>query len=119
MTENDVKTVIVEYLQRTGWLVLRVNSGAAVGNGEGNRRFFWFVKWFVAGAESQTAGVADILAFKAGYAPLAIEAKKPGRESRVSEVQKKFLTAWAEHGGVWAVCSDLDDLLLVAGIKKC
>ena len=111
MTENDVKNQVVEYLRMTGWLVLRINSGAVVGQDQNKRRFFWFAKWFTLGKEPQTAGIADILAFKDGRA-LAIETKRPGSENRITEAQREFLATWADHGGQWCVVSRLDDLLL-------
>lgn len=112
MNENAVKLAIIEYLTRTGWLVLRVNSGAIVGERKGKRRFFWFVKWFALGKKEQVAGVADILAFHPMRPPLAVETKAPGRETKTTEAQRDFLAEWAEHGGVWCVASSLDDLLL-------
>lgn len=114
MTENDVKTAIIEYLQYTGWLVLRVNSGANVSNEQGKRHFFWFVKWFSLGRSPQTAGCADILAFKDGRY-LAVETKRPGKRGNVTDAQWDFLRAWAEHGGAWCIAEHVDDVIVTIG----
>lgn len=107
-TENQIRNAIAEFLVYHGWLVLRINSGAAVTTENGKRRFVQFIKWFVLGENPQTAGVSDLLCFKIGQAPLAIETKRPG--NKPTEAQKNFLRAWAEHGGVWCVAESVADV---------
>lgn len=109
--ENIVKNAIIDYLTLTGWLVIRINSGAASGDDNGKRRFVSFVRWFCGGHKPQTAGIADILAFKDGTY-LAIECKRPGKAANVSEVQKRFLGEWARHGGTWCVAENVEDVIL-------
>lgn len=111
MTENTVKNAIIDYLRRSGWLVLRVNSGAITQQDKGKKRFFNFAKWFVLGESPQTAGVSDILALHPYYPPLAIETKTPERKNNVSEAQDKFLAEWREHGGVTIIASSIDDVV--------
>lgn len=110
ITENAVKNAIIDYLTLTGWLVIRINSGAATSDDNGKRRFVSFVKWFCGGYGPQTTGVADILAVKDGIY-LAVECKRPGG-GRLSDAQRRFLGEWGEHGGIWCVAQSLDDVIL-------
>lgn len=109
-TENDVKNAIIDYLTLTGWLVIRINSGAASGDDNGKRRFVSFVKWFCGGYGPQTAGIADIIAVKGGIC-LAVECKRPGG-GRLSDAQRRFLGEWARHGGTWCVAENVEDVIL-------
>jgi len=112
-TENEIRNAIAEFLIYHGWLVLRVNSGAAVTTEKGKRRFVQFIKWMALGQGTQTAGVSDLLCFKPGNRPLAIETKTPG--NKPTEAQKSFLAAWGAHGGAWCVASSVDDVALAIG----
>lgn len=114
-SENAIKKAIIEYLIYKGYLVLRVNSGAALGQyedkqGQVKKRFLRFVQYFAQGLtfKEGQAGVSDLLAFKEGQNPLAIETKVPGKKA--TEAQDRFMTAWAEHGGVWCVAESVDDV---------
>ena len=122
--ENQVKRSIIDYLVLTGWLVLRINSGAYAGEhtdkqGQTRKRFLRFVKWFAGGIEDKDgkAGVSDILALHPSGPNgqpviLAVETKRPGKAANVSEAQKRFLAQWADHGGVWLVAEDVEDVIL-------
>ena len=116
-SENQVKNSIIEFLIYSGFLVLRVNSGAFSDEHNGKRRFVSFVKWFCRGSEAQTAGISDILAFHPSFGregkplALAVETKRPGKVANVSEAQKRFLSAWTEHGGYWVVAESIDDVI--------
>jgi len=107
-TENEIRNAIAEYLAYDGWLVMRVNSGAAVTTENGKRRFVQFIKWMVLGAGVQTAGVADLLAIRSGQPPLAIETKRPGNVP--TEAQRRFMAEWERHGGKAIVASSVDDV---------
>lgn len=109
-TENEIRNAIAEYLVYNHWLVLRVNSGAAVTVENGKRRFVSFVKWSVLGENPQTAGVSDLLALHPdpAYKPLAIECKRPGNTT--TEAQERFMAAWTEHGGIAVVAQSIDDV---------
>lgn len=109
MTENDVKNAIIQYLRYTGWLVFRINSGAAtIKDQKGKRRWFWFARWFVSGKDEKRAGISDIIGLHPNHPPLAIETKLPG--NRPTEAQQEFLDEWQQHGGVAVVAYSLDDL---------
>lgn len=114
-TENDVKNAIIDYLTLTGWLVIRINSGAASGDDNGKRRFVSFVKWFCGGYGPQTAGIADIIAVKGGIC-LAVECKRPGG-GRLSDAQRRFLGEWGEHGGIWCVAESVDDVIIALPLR--
>lgn len=116
MDENNIKSACIDYLRRTGWLVLRINSGAVSGEytdnkGRKRKRFFSFVRWFVLGYEPDSAGVSDIIALKPGCMPLAVETKAPGKIGNTSAAQERFLAIWQQHGGQAVVCDSVDILI--------
>lgn len=113
-TENDIKRAIIQYLILKGCLVLRVNSGGAMGQyedkqGQVKKRFLRFIQWFAGGVtfKEGQAGVSDILAIYQGR-PIAIETKRHGNTT--TEAQKRFLGTWAEHGGLWCVAESVNDV---------
>jgi len=117
MSENDVKNAIIDYLLYRGALVLRINSGAAIGDADnGKRRFLSFVRWFVPGLtrDEQGRGVSDILGLWQGRW-LAIETKAPGKRDNVTAAQARFLEEVRARGGIGIVAESIDD---VAGVLK-
>jgi len=113
MTENDVSKAIIEYLTMTGWLVLRINSGAIKSEYKGRKRYFNFVRWFASGRPGQqTKGVSDILAFSPdGGRLLAIECKRPGKETNVSDDQRIFLREVNRRQALGIVASDVQQVI--------
>lgn len=107
-TENQIRNAIAEYLIYDGWLVIRINSGAAVVTENNKRRFVSFVKWMSLGQGTQTAGVSDLLCIKAGHPPIVIETKRPGNTP--TEAQKRFMAQWEAHGGVALVAESVADV---------
>lgn len=114
-TENQIKNAIIQFLLLNGFLVLRVNSGAAAGQyqdqqGRTKKRFMRFCQWFSQGVtfKEGQAGVSDILAIREGCPPIAIETKRPG--NMPTDAQKRFIAAWAEHGGVAIVAESVTDV---------
>lgn len=121
-TENDIKRAIIQYLILKGCLVLRVNSGAAMGQYEdkkGNvkKRFMRFSQWYAGGVtfEEGQAGVSDILALwlppKGPSKLLAIETKTPARRFEVTDAQRRFMAEIEARGGMAIVASSVDDLI--------
>lgn len=108
--ENEIRNSIVEYLVYNHWLVLRINSGAAVVIEHGKRRWINYVKWFVLGENPQTAGVSDLICLKDGAA-IAIETKRPGNTP--TEAQERFMNEWRRRGGVAIVARSVDDVIKV------
>lgn len=107
MTEKHIQQAICQYLVYAGFLVLRVNSGAAKGEYKGVKRFLRFVWWQVLGMERSSRGVADVLALKDGRL-WAIEVKRPGKSA--SKDQVKFVTAVLERGGVGLVAHSVEEV---------
>lgn len=117
-TENQIKNAIIQFLTIKGYLVLRVNSGAAAGEyedkqGHTRKRFMRFVQYFAAGLtfKEGQAGVSDILAFKEGQTPLAIETKVPGKKA--TEAQERFMAEWVRAGGVAIVATGIQDIEVI------
>lgn len=107
-TENQIRNAIADFLVFNGWLVIRINSGAAQVTENGKRRYVSFVRWSVLGQGTQTAGVSDLLCIKANYPPMVIETKRPGNTP--TEAQEKFMAEWVKHGGVALVAHSVDDV---------
>lgn len=112
-TENQIRNAIIEFLIYHGFLVIRINSGAAATTENGKRRFVSFVKWWAAGEGPRTAGVSDLLCFKPGKKPLAIETKRPGNTP--TEAQRRFMEEWERYGGLVLVAESVTDVEKVIG----
>lgn len=110
LSENQIRNAIAEYLIYNGFLVLRINSGAAVVIENGKRRWINYVKWFALGEEPQTAGVSDLLAIHPDPAcpPLVVEAKVPGNQP--TEAQRRFMAQWIKHGGIAVIAYGIEDV---------
>lgn len=109
MSENDIRNACAEWLIYDGWLVLRINSGAAtVKDEKGKRRWMWFTKWMALGEGTQTAGVSDLLCLKPSQPPLVVEAKVPGNTP--TEAQRRFMAQWEAHGGKAVVAYSIEDV---------
>lgn len=114
--ENAIKRAIIQYLLYRGALVLRVNSGAAMGQyhdkqGRAKQRFLRFSQWYASGIsfkEGQT-GVSDILAI-IDKVLIAIETKAPNRKDEVTEAQRRFLDEVERRGGLAIVASSVADV---------
>ena len=107
MTEKQLQDTICQYLLYSGFLVLRINSGAATGEYKGVKRFIRFVWWQALGVMRKSAGVSDILALRDGHL-YAIEVKKPGKVGNVSDEQEEFLSAVRNRGGTAIVADSLE-----------
>lgn len=107
MKEKHVQDAICEYLIYQGFLVLRINSGAAQGEYKGVKRLIRFVWWWALGIAKKSAGVSDVLALRDGRL-FAIEVKRPGKANNTSEAQDEFLAAVNRHGGVGIVADSVD-----------
>lgn len=114
MSENEIRNACADWLLFHHWLVLRINSGAATSEGAGGKlRFVSFNRWQTLGIDPQTAGVSDLICFKAGCPPLAVEAKMKGNTP--TPAQLRFMAAWEAAGGVSIVAHSVDDLEAVLG----
>lgn len=106
--EGSVKRAVHEWLIWHGWLVLRINQGAR--KSEDGKQFARFAFWQALGTDEEMAGIADLLAFKPGYPPYAVECKAPGKRLNVSAKQAAFLDAWYRAGGRWLIAEGVEDL---------
>lgn len=104
VTESDLQQSIIDALTYDGWLVLRVNGGGM----SLEDRYVVFGRWTALGYGEFTKGVADVMAFQPGVAPLAIECKVGDNQPTVE--QGYFLEAWEQAGGVSIVARRLEDL---------
>jgi hypothetical protein len=112
MSENNVKNAIIEYLIYRGALVLRINSGAAVGHSDtGKRRFLFFVRWFAQGVlpAEQVKGVSDIF-FLLDSKAYFIECKIPGKRGKATPAQRRFLAEAKARGAITIIASSIEDV---------
>lgn len=109
MSEAEVMDACFDYLIWQGFLVMRLNSGAATPTRkDGTTGFVMFNYWQVLGQDKSFKGASDLLAFRPDLR-LIVEAKRrPGIEP--TPAQLAFIQAWIEHGGVAVVASSIDDL---------
>lgn len=96
--EREVLKQCRDYLRLRGFLVIRINSGAQVGEYKGKKRFIRF---------NDTNGVSDLLALRDSTV-IFIEVKRPG--GKLSDHQAAFLDDVRRHGGVGICVSSVDDL---------
>jgi Holliday junction resolvase len=99
MTEAEIQRQCIELLTRTGWLVVRVNSGRT-------RNIPW-ARWYNSEGLCRPKGVSDLLCIKDGRF-LAIEVKAPGET--ISPFQREFLQAAENHGAEVLIIDDVKDL---------
>lgn len=111
-TENSIKNRIITYLVQRGALVMRINSGAVVGTHQGKRRFFWFIKWYIAGAKEQHGGASDIFCLlpdRPGIL-ITIETKRLGKKNDVTEKQRLFMAEVEKRGGITIIAESVADV---------
>lgn len=89
LTESEVSKQVISLLKQAGWLVIRINSGAAK---TGNR----FISFYRIQNNGLSKGLTDIIAFK-GTKYLLLELKK-GTGGKLSESQKEFIQLCESKG---------------------
>lgn len=97
--EKDVQATIRDWLKLQGWFVMRVNSGAFMGEHKGKRRFVRF---------TDRTGVSDLMFAKGpvwGYC----EVKRPGSAGATLQ-QQAFLADVRRHGGRGIVATSVEDV---------
>lgn len=113
LTEHQIQTLLINYLQAKGWYVMRLNSGKySVGEGRSKR--------FIMGQE---AGTPDIVAFRQYYGSddgvygedcrgksslMFVEVKRPGNKPTFLQDQK--MKELEEHGARCIVAHSLEEL---------
>ena len=97
--EHGVQLAILEFLAYKKIMAWRCNSGAAVFESNGRKRFVSFGR----------KGMSDILGILPGGKLLAIEVKAP-KTGRVTPEQQDFLNDINRHGGCAFVARSVDDV---------
>jgi Holliday junction resolvase len=98
LSEKMIQQQIMNYLEATGWYVMRMNSGKyAVGEGVNSR--------YIRGHK---AGTPDIFALKGGK-PLFVEVKREGKKP--TALQERVMEELRAHGARCIVAHSLDELI--------
>ena len=103
VSEHQIQTLLMNYLQANRWYVLRLNSGKyAVGEGSNRRMVI-----------GQEAGTPDLMCFKyskdqANTDLVFIEVKVPG--NKPTEVQVRKMKELEAHGARTMVVHSLEEL---------
>lgn len=87
VSERSVVRRVKLHLESRGWLVMKTHGGPYA-----------------------TAGMPDLLAWKAGQPCLALEVKRPGCRGRVTPLQVRMLDQLKAHGVTTAVVTGVQDL---------
>ena len=93
--EKDIQAVILQYLNLKGYFCWRTNAGAM----KIDNRFIRF---------SYAPGISDIIGIARDGSFIAIEVKRPGKTTTVT--QKAFLKEIEKHRGYAIVATSLDDV---------
>lgn len=101
--EKEIQKQIHQYLTLHGWLVIRLNSGAVVGEHNGRKRFVRF---------NDAPGVSDLLCIRDGRA-LFVEVKRPGKIP--NEKQREFLDRALRHGAAAIWVQSIEQLIAALG----
>lgn len=97
VTEHQLQTEIMQYLQYKGYYVMRLNSGKySVGEGRSKR--------FIMGQE---AGTPDLMAFR-GVRMFFVEVKVPGNKPTLLQTQK--MKELEGYGAQCFVATSLEEL---------
>lgn len=117
--EAELQNAAIGYLTRLGWLVLRINQGAAVvpATKHSRRRYIQFAKWFAAGQEVAGKGIVDTVCLTPAGVTWAIDFKKPNGCAKpetlykqLNAEQKAYLQHTAKRNGIAVVCNNIDAL---------
>ena len=106
VSERDVQRQILQYLALKRIWTIRHNTGAALIESSGKRRFVRF----------GTPGLADIVAFTPGGQVVWIEVKS--EKGRQTEIQKEFQLKAEKHQHHYVLAKRVEDLYpLFGGVK--
>ena len=98
ISEKDVSKAVKDYLEIKKYLWIRNNTGAAVFENKGKKRFFHF----------GSVGSPDFLCWINGKS-YGIEIK--GSDGTMSEAQVKWRARFEYEGGIYILACSLDDIL--------
>jgi Holliday junction resolvase len=100
LRENEIQKQLLEVLRASGWLAIRMNSGAVK---VGSR----FIRNYIIHNNGKSSGFPDIFAIKNGEI-LLIEVKRAG--GKVSPAQIEFHELVKKHGSKVHVIDNVDNL---------
>lgn len=103
MAEKDTLKAILQFLALKQVWAIRHNTGAAVIESRGRKRFVRF----------GTPGLADVVAFTRGGQVVWIEAKS--EKGKQSEMQREFQAKAEKHGHYYLLVRSVDDLFPLFG----
>jgi Holliday junction resolvase len=106
LPESKVQKQVVELLEKTGWLIIRVNGGGVKTKG----RFVWFYKIMNSG---KSKGYPDITAFK-GSNFLLVECKK-NEGGKLSQEQLDFIDLSKSKNVLVHVVKNISQLINILG----
>lgn len=86
-SESDTQKQVIELLIKSGWLVIRVNSGRRSGK----------IRFYIIVNSGKSDGLTDLIAFKNGK-HIFIEMKKHGKKQ--TDCQIEFSELAKQHGEV-------------------
>jgi hypothetical protein len=98
--EQDILNQCLQWLQLKGYHVWRQNQGGMKASYKGKSRFIKFCSM---------PGVSDIIGFSPNATFVAVEVKRPGKETRSD--QEDFLNRVREAGGIALCVHSLDELI--------
>ena len=102
LSESKVQKQIIEYLIKSGWLVIRINSGGM----HTGSRFVWYYKIM---NSKKSKGLSDLIAMKNSTAILIEVKKNIGGE--LSEDQIEFIDLAESKGVKVLVIENIDQLI--------
>ena len=101
--ESQIQNAIVDYFVRSGYEVIRFNSG---GGDMGSGRWIWFYTWFGLVGQKEHSGVPDIFVFGKGLS-FWLEIKRKSGAKR--KKQKDFIESINKAGYQAAFIESLDE----------
>ena len=111
LTEKQIQASVIEFLQLSGFLTMRVNSGAArmKNPGSNKERFVRFIMWAALGIPTNSRGVSDVLAISPKGKFYAFEIKD--YKGKASKDQRIFMNALTTRGVTAIVVRSLDTVI--------
>lgn len=112
VSEADVQRACWDYLLWTGWLVIRINSGAFQPEDKnGEMSYVEFYRWQVLGQDIHSDGITDLMALHPSSVWLICEVKRPGKLDNLSDAQRRFRAEVEARGGWWVCVDDVQQLI--------
>lgn len=105
LSENEIQTQIIKYLQLNGWITIRINSGASAID---NRYLRMYILNYKGLHTCTSSGLFDIMAFK-NNKTICIECKTS--KGKVSDAQEKIHSIFRKENFTVIIARDLQDVI--------